>query len=441
MDAASPLDVQRAVELLWHAGKLAPHNLYKVPAFVALRRACQMQYPDTGPKQSLDFVLSQALYNLGFRWAADSPSQYAVAATTAAKKIDSAFRQTRSRRIHLCPLDQADKIPPRHFGPNSVRCFTAEELTELVDPFGVTRVWPEQRFDSERFSQFSWLVVEELVDLPGKPGARALPILFADLGKDYGSIQPHKPLYPQAVESAIFMLLTAPWEDITVHSDVEWRPFRAPWVYTLDDDLFAHNLAPPNPDSLSWEPEFDHDNDGETVERGERPQRLYLEDDADEKTRCLNDDAWQRLVLSEESPLLAGPVQHFFVRAFATEGIDEFLAHILVIEAALGLVTDHRKQPKLPRNPGATARVAARLSGLLETPEAGARYKELFDERSQFLHGRTMTSIPGASVLDARRLARRCVCALVAAVGGPTNPGTREAFLDGLLRRNWPPAT
>jgi hypothetical protein len=139
--------------------------------------------------------------------------------------------------------------------------------------------------------------------------------------------------------------------------------------------------------------------------------------------------------------LFAGPVQHFLVRAFATDGIDEFLAHITAIEAALGLPVDHvaAKRPRQSRskNPGATARVAARLSTLLDDPGAGARYGALFDERSSFLHGRAMTDIPNEVRLDARRLARRCVCALIGEAISEATPGSRDAFLDGLLQQNW----
>lgn len=434
--SACPTELRAAIDMLWNAGKLTPHNLYTAPAFVALQRTCRDLYPGAGSRQSLNFTLSQALYNLGFRWTADNPAQHAVPTSVAADRIDAAFHQTRCHRIHLCPLDQADEIPPRQFGPNSIRTFTAEELNDFVDPHGVTRKWADWRFDSRRFCEFTWLVVEEFVDLPGEPGARALPAFFIALDRDFGRIEPHKPLYPPAVEAALFALLTAPWEEVTVHSNIDWRPFRIPWVYTFDDDLFARIPVPPSPDSLSWETDFHHGADGVTIEY-ERPQRLLLEDDADVRTKYLNDSAWQELMVASASPLFAGPVRHFIVRAFASDGIDEFLAHILVVEAALGLVDDHSRQPKLPGNPGATARVGARLGGLLNDPTARERYKELFAERSRFLHGQAMLDIPSTSVLEARRLARQCVCALIGAANSDAKLVNREAFLQDLLRRSW----
>jgi hypothetical protein len=77
------------------------------------------------------------------------------------------------------------------------------------------------------------------------------------------------------------------------------------------------------------------------------------------------------------------------VRAFlVAEPLDEFLAHIMAIEAAVGLETDYKKR-------GATERVAARVSALLGAKTAGDDYTRVFDLRSAFLHGRRMNAIPG----------------------------------------------
>ncbi len=204
---------------------------------------------------------------------------------------------------------------------------------------------PGWRFDSRRFSQFSWLVVEEAVDHPEALGARALPSPFANVGRDFGRIEPHKPRFAPAVEAAIFALLIASWEDVTQYRNFDWRPFRIPWVHTLDGDLFAHVPSPPDADSLTWETDCYYDCDGEIVEF-ERPSRLPLIDAAEEKIDFLNDETWHNLVLAKTSPLFSGPVPHFLVRAFATDGIDEFLAHITVIEAGLGLHSDFRSAPR-----------------------------------------------------------------------------------------------
>jgi hypothetical protein len=260
------------------------------------------------------------------------------------------------------------------------------------------------RFNSERFAQFSWLVIEEDFHLPGLVAERALPTLFVNLGQDVGRIEPHKPRFPQAVEAALFALLTVPLEDIT-DSDVDWRPFRVPWVYTLTDDLFGRAPEPPDAGSLTWETELIWRSNGECNEF-EVPSRLPLNEDADQKTSYLSDGTWHDLARARASLLFAATLPHF--RAFASDGIDEFLAHITVVEAALGSPVDHDQKQRSKRsgskNPGATERVAVRLGTLLNEPEAGDRYKALFAERSNFLHGREMTNIPSKFHLEARRL-------------------------------------
>jgi len=137
-----------------------------------------------------------------------------------------------------------------------------------------------------------------------------------------------------------------------------------------------------------------------------------------------------------DSSLCARPFAHFFVRAFASEGIDEFLAHIMVVESALGSALDHdrRTRPKFGRkDPGTTDRVAWRVAGLLDDASAGERYRELFKERSDFLHGRLMSRLPGQSRLDTRRIARQCVRALIETAR--TAETDADAFLRKLLLR------
>jgi hypothetical protein len=46
---------------------------------------------------------------------------------------------------------------------------------------------------------------------------------------------------------------------------------------------------------------------------------------------------------AKRSVLFETPIAHFLVRAFLAEGVDEFLAHITTIEAALGLRSDYQK--------------------------------------------------------------------------------------------------
>jgi len=385
-------------------------------------------------------ALSQAIYALGFRWSEASPAKLAVAADVAATRIDRALRQTQAHVMHLCPLDLGDDVPQLRFGPNRIRTFTAEGLDDLLDPDGLERARGGWRFDSRRFCQFSWLVVEDTVAIPSSSGSRALPEIFFDALEDFGRIEPHKRRFPAAVEEALFALLTVPWEKVTSYCELDWRPFHLPWVYTISDDLLARRRTPPEAGSLSWEPAIYENDDGETEEY-ECPSRLSLRSDAASEAAYLDDGAWEQLQEAQRSPLFAGPILHFVIRAFASAGIDELLAQITVIEAAVGMPIDHdaRHRPRHPgnKNPGATARVAARLSALLNDPSASERYRALFKERSDFLHGQAMDDISSLSRLDARRLARKCVCALVGAAITAPRPANQDLFLADLLQSAW----
>lgn len=291
-------------------------------------------------------------------------------------------------------------------------------------------------FDSQRFSQFAWLVVKEDVQLDGHPEARALPVLFSGVNHDFGRIEPHKQRIPAAVEAALFALLTVPWEDFVIYRKVEWRSFRIPWVYTIDDDVFSRTLPPPSPDTLSWEPAFYVDKKGEEIE-DERPTKLPLTDGVENNLRWLNDDAFAEIIQARQSSLFSTPIVHFFVRAFLSEGIDEFLAHITAIEASLSLSIDHdttkRKKLSGSKKQGATFRVSRRVSALLGSKAYGDDYEKLFKLRSEFLHGRPMGDISSDMRIDARSLARKVVCALVGAAKTAPQNSFREDYLGQLL--------
>jgi hypothetical protein len=218
-------------------------------------------------------------------------------------------------------------------------------------------------------------------------------------------------------------------------NEVDWRGFRVPWIYTLDDDLFVAPSRPPSPDSLTLEPWIVQDGWGEEIEL-ERPTVLSLDSNAVSGLQWVTDAAWTEWQSARATQLFDTPVVHFLVRAFLADGIDEFIAHLTVIEAALGLENDHR--PKLRPKPdpyprlSATKRVAARLGGALGDDKAARDYEDLFDLRSAFIHGRAgVQRISTRQRVLARSLARRATCALVALASHPAL--TREECLSDLL--------
>jgi hypothetical protein len=429
-----------AMSDLWRLRPPGPDNILAHPAFERLREACRGGYSNAG-KKGPAFALSTALRALGLPCGLQKETAHlSLPVEEAAKGLDAAMRATFAKRIHLVPLDLAADLPSIAFGSARVGRLTVDELRTLVDQTRLKRLYPRQDFDAERFSEFHWLVVEEAVALEQEPEARAVPVLFMDLSQDLGQIEPHKGRFPGAVEEALFFLLLAPWENWSTMTEVDWRGFRVPWVYTVDSDIFVRLNTPPSPDTLSWEDRIYDDGYGETYEE-ERPVELRLEDDVATELPVWDQSRWMIVEQAKQSVLFQTPIVHFLVRAFLAEGVDEFLAHITTIEAALGLRADYQKNfriaPDRHKRLRATDKVRGRVAGLLGDRRYADQYEQIFDVRSAFLHGRAMAAISTKERVMARSLAREVVEALILAIqAGPIS--SREDFLDGLLDKGAP---
>ncbi|WP_374344382.1 hypothetical protein [Phenylobacterium sp.] len=142
----------------------------------------------------------------------------------------------------------------------------------------------------------------------------------------------------------------------------------------------------------------------------------------------INDERWRAIEQALASDLFSTPVAHFLVAAFLGEGIDEFMGHFTMLEASLGLQSDKwRKQVS-----------SSRIRALLRNEKAAASYGELFELRSEYVHGRAMGVISGPARVEARRLARQVANALVDAAEGLACD--RPTFLQGLAPSKPPKA-
>jgi hypothetical protein len=163
---------------------------------------------------------------------------------------------------------------------------------------------------------------------------------------------------------------------------------------------------------------------------------LPLDGSAKTELQLFNDAAWTEMQAARATSLFETPVVHFLVRAFLADGIDEVMAHMTAIEAALGLEIDHKRKlrpkPDPHPKPSATERVAARIGSALTDAKAAQEYKKLFNLRSEFIHGRAglqKNSTPQRVL--ARNLARRVANALVALAARPAR--SRAGVLADLL--------
>ena len=395
---------------------------------------CEEHYGNVGWDQSLNFALYHALRTLGLPCLAASTSR-ARSPEEAALSIHRAFQIKTITWTHLCPLDLASSLPSLKFGSTELRRFTDEELGELFGWEQLNLHYRSALPSLGDLAQFQWLVTRESRAAETTAAARALPTLERLLSDpDPALIVPHASRLPAPVEHALFFLLLAPWEDWSTFPGIDWRGFTVPWVYSRCDDLFAQPPLPRSARSLNWEPRIASNGYDEDIE-WEAPIELPLSDEAMQLPAILSGSAWDLLQRALSSPLFETPVAHFLMRAYLSDGIDEFLAHITLLEAALGTVRDH--QPKGKTDPHkslrATQRMATRVSALLGSTKDGATYNELFNLRSAFIHGRSLQPISVDERIAARRLARRVVQELVLSATSSRAIASREAFLDDLL--------
>ncbi|WP_205980383.1 hypothetical protein, partial [Pseudomonas viridiflava] len=123
---------------------------------------------------------------------------------------------------------------------------------------------------------------------------------------------------------------------------------------------------------------MDHDE----WEESERPLWLRTWATAEDVRQAL-EARWTLLqaARNQASELFSTPVEHFLVRAFLSYGIDEVMAHLIMIEAAFGAGADHRRKLRLAgdnHDESATRRVAARLSAAIAEPGAAKEYLDLY---------------------------------------------------------------
>lgn len=423
-------EAMRAVlEPLWALKPPGPDKLYQDPAFLALKAHCEAIYPSAAPGLGSAFALADALRALGLPCAVKllavgGPGDLGVAAV----RLVEALEATTITRRYLCPLDWADTLPELTFGQATVRSPSAAELAQLFDAQRLTRLFPAQELEIGRLAQFHWIIVEETVPIKDGLAERAFP-MFGMMQKDLGEIEVHAGEHGPALTDALFGLLLAPWEDWHSSGSGNWRAFKIPWVHVETGDLFVRPKEVPSADLLSWQP-AERVKDGELLEV-EVPLYVSLWDEAEAALPQLDQSWWARLETASGTALFSTPIKHFLVRAFFSDGMDEIMAHMTTIEAALGMHEDFTGPlPAGIKKMAVNKRLAKRIERLLGDAQLANDYRALFELRSKYVHGRAILGkVPSADRAKARRLARKVVTALIDAANGPAGQARREAYL------------
>lgn len=416
----------KAVQDIWAAAPRC-QGLWSSPELVKVIDACGHHTESKAALFGNNFAFINALKALGLPSYGSTASE-PVDFESVTSQLIAACTSTTQIRTHYCPLDLADDWPELAFGNAAVRSFTR---AELAIEFGAKKLAAHSvgaDMDLDRLSMVQWLVVKEPYTVVGSPARRSGLFLEQPFEIDLGAVEPHQNEWPQVVQDALFFLLLAPWEDWVPYTQRNLFGFEIPWIHTVESDIFISPVAPPIPDKLSVYPHLYNDPEGNEYER-DRAEQIFLDAAATTDLVNWNSDSWQQLEQAKTSPLFKTPIQHFLIRGFQSTGIDQLLAHITVIEAAVGIGADYQRRLRTTyADLGATRRVGVRLAGLIGDAQAATQYAELFDLRSAFVHGRAdLKPISALQRRCARSLARRAACALVA------NVESRETVLEKLL--------
>lgn len=426
-------DLFPLIDKLWQL-KRSDINIYQCKEFVELQEFCINSYDNVTSGMGLNSGLRNLLKSLGMPFfLPECKISLAIVPIKAAAAFHEAMVAKSSVRIHLCPLDLADEIPDVEIGPIILKRFSEKELSVLANAPRLERVFPNLDIDWGRLACFQWVVVTETVELANDPGKRVLPWMEELFDQDVGAFKPHANTYPESVEDVLFLLLLAPWEDWSVYKDVFWKGFNIPWIFTNDSDLLLQIPRPPDPDLLSWQPDFICLDDREI--EIEKPVVHGLNEGVQDFSKTINNVLWRRWTAAKETEFFDTPVLHFLIRGFQDKDMDEFISHLLVIEAALGLQADFNRSegPKKYRAYGSKKRVSMRISKLLDDSNAGEEYMDLYKLRNNYIHGRSMDKIFSKDMMKARKLARRIVLELLTMAVTKDIKTRRDTFLMNLL--------
>jgi hypothetical protein len=195
----------------------------------------------------------------------------------------------------------------------------------------------------------------------------------------------------------MFVLILSPWEDATVHDFWTWQPFRMPWVYELSSDSLRNPPRAPDPSTLTWELRIDPN----TEEEYEVPLQNTIDRAVDLRLAELP-SLWEKATVvvgrARSGDGCFNPlIEHYFLRAFEDEGLDQLLWHIATVDAAVG--------------DGDKKRLVRRVRKLVNDKRLADTFADLYDLRSEYVHGRSIddSNLWQANLRDARRVARRVV--------------------------------
>ena len=391
-------ELQAAIARLWSANHKTEECALTSKEFRDLTAVCQKLVARTPYEVKADFDASQLrleIRNLFRTVGAPWFGGITPTSETAISMLAKAYDEDKHSVVQLVPLDIADDLPCCSFGPFEVRNISAAEFSEVVQRARLGRFGPLWTPDVSKLGQFTWFIYRS-VQLRYPP-TRSATFLDGIQLDEVGRVRHGKRRFEPDLELGMFVLILPPWEDATVHDFWTWQPFKMPWVYKLSSDPLKDPPRAPDPTSLTWEFRIDPN----TEEEYEVPMQNTLEPKID-----LHLDELPQLWTKAEAVLGRARVgngcfnpliEHYFLRAFEDEDLDQLLWHVATVDAAIG--------------DGDKKRLVKRVQRLVQDKKLTDIFADLYDLRSEYIHGRQIddSNLWQKNLRDARRVARQIV--------------------------------
>ncbi|MGO9265185.1 MAG: hypothetical protein ACLP1Y_07275 [Candidatus Acidiferrales bacterium] len=314
------------------------------------------------------------------------------------QSYQEAFSREQNHVTYLAPIEYVSFWNDRmDFGQFKIVRLSKVDLENIFQNRTRALFYKWAQMPTDDLLGYWWLVAEEKERTP--PIGKIL-VDLTSVGHARWAYTPH----PDPTELALQALVFYPWlPDWGADDDFDWRGFEIPFVLRVDDGFRGSPFGPiPNTRMLAREPEVDPDT-GEEI--GDRPTIHFHFDKAEtndfEVFVKAESERLTRLRSFEWSKELIEAGLGFLVKAFFASGVEQLLWHITTIEALFG-----------EDSGGITERLAQRVSRILGGTEAERKeirksFRDLYDTRSELVHGTsTPSDVQAGHLRTARQFAR-----------------------------------
>ena len=313
----------------------------------------------------------------------------------------SAFKKQEHSVTYLAPLELVEfEQECINFEGFEIRRFSTQELNRILGNESNDIFYPWAVIDVEMLAYYWFLHV------PNTELERRERSTIYESAYVIHPVKPQWTAYPKSIELALQLLILLDWTPRGDNYPEElrdfqkgWRGFTIPFVLTVYDDLLS---TPARAYDLSGLDIY--------IDKVEGLVHRPVESDFDKnETQQLQDSLnhLQEHVRSlrermENEWTFLDIALGYFVKAYFTEGLEQLLWHITVLETLFG-----------ERKEGVNARLARRISNILgennrERDNLKKRFNELYDVRCELVHGKAFSKdIHKGHLRIARELARK----------------------------------